>query len=86
MMKVLYRVMSKVAADIKSPALNANAWHHRVDGITSVVSLIGVGGHYFGFHWLDPCAGILVSGLLHSTARHCLPSYLLSWLVRVCVN
>lgn len=47
-----------------SELLKANAWHHRSDAISSVIALLGVGGAMLGWHFLDPLAGVLVSGLI----------------------
>lgn len=48
------------AKKIRSDALKAEAWHHRSDAISSVGSLIGVGGAMLGFWELDPIiAGII---------------------------
>ncbi|KAK6115027.1 hypothetical protein DH2020_007296 [Rehmannia glutinosa] len=47
-----------------SGLMKANAWHHRADAISSVVALIGVGGSIIGIRFLDPLAGLLVSGMI----------------------
>ncbi|XP_057424318.1 metal tolerance protein 2 isoform X2 [Lotus japonicus] len=47
-----------------SGLMKANAWHHRADAISSVVALIGVGGSILGVKFLDPLAGLLVSGMI----------------------
>ena len=55
------RYTLKIASIIKSPALKADAQHHRSDVYTSVVVLIGVFGAMAGYPVLDPLAGLLVS-------------------------
>ena len=40
--EALYRGTMFVAARLKSPALRANAWHHRSDAMSSVVALVGI--------------------------------------------
>lgn len=60
----LYRYTIKKGAEVNSPALRANAWHHRSDAVSSVATLIGVSGAMFlGAKWriLDPLAAIAVS-------------------------
>lgn len=60
----LYRYTLKAAKQIGSSALEANAWHHRSDAMSSIGTLLGVGGAYFlGSRWtvLDPLAAIVVS-------------------------
>lgn len=62
----LYRYTLKAAKQIGSSALEANAWHHRSDAMSSIGTLLGVGGAYFlGSRWtvLDPLAAIVVSFL-----------------------
>ncbi|KAL5983837.1 Photosystem II protein D1 [Asimina triloba] len=44
--------------------MKANAWHHRADAVSSVVTLIGVGGAVLGVQFLDPLAGLFVSGMI----------------------
>lgn len=50
-----------VAAKINSPALKADALHHRSDVYTSIAVLAGVAGAMLGYPSLDPAVGILVS-------------------------
>ena len=49
---------------LNSPALIANAWHHRSDAFSSIGTAIGIGGAIFlGDKWtiLDPLAALIVS-------------------------
>ncbi len=60
----LYRYTLKAAKQIGSSALEANAWHHRSDAMSSIGTLLGIGGAYFlGSKWtvLDPLAAVIVS-------------------------
>jgi len=59
--EVLFHATRSVAQKLRSPLLEANAWHHRSDAISSVVVFIGIGGTYFGFPLLDAIAAFLVS-------------------------
>ena len=43
-----------------SPALKADAWHHRSDALSSIAAFIGIGGSILGFKALDPIATIVV--------------------------
>ena len=36
--------------------LQANAWHHRSDALSSVAALIGIRGAQLGYTFLDPLA------------------------------
>jgi cation diffusion facilitator family transporter len=64
----MYQVTNWVALTEKSKVLQANAWHHRTDALSSVAALIGVGGSYIGFSYLDPLAALVVTGLILKTA------------------
>jgi cation diffusion facilitator family transporter len=51
--------------------LKANAWHHRTDALSSVATLLGIGGAIFlGGQWqiLDPVAAALVSIMILKVA------------------
>lgn len=52
------------ARKVKSIAMEADAWHHRSDAISSIGTLIGIAGARMGFKFLDPVAGIIVSLIL----------------------
>lgn len=57
---------------IHSPALVANAWHHRSDSLTSIAAIIGIGGAMFlGQSWrvLDPAAAFVVSFFIIRSAE-----------------
>ncbi|KAK4273185.1 hypothetical protein QN277_021633 [Acacia crassicarpa] len=60
----LYWATKRVGERQGSGLMKANAWHHRADAISSVVALIGVGGSILGVKFLDPFAGLLVSGMI----------------------
>jgi len=57
----LYHATKAVAHKIRSPMLEANAWHHRSDAISSIVVLIGIGATFYGYPLLDATAAILVA-------------------------
>ncbi len=59
-----YRFTVKVGRQVDSPAVIANAWHHRTDALSSIGSLLGIGGAIFlGEKWtvLDPVAGCVIA-------------------------
>ncbi|MFA6884744.1 MAG: cation diffusion facilitator family transporter [Paludibacteraceae bacterium] len=69
--EALYWYTILVARRVNSPAMKANAWHHRSDAFSSVGTLIGIGGAYFlGEQWriLDPIAAIVVAILIGKVA------------------
>ena len=58
----LYHYTMRVANRFKSKMLEANAWHHRSDAISSLVVTIGVAGSViFEIPWLDAVAAIFVA-------------------------
>jgi len=56
----IYRYTLKIARKINSKLLEANAWHHRTDALSSIVVFIALLGGLFGLTWLDQLAAILV--------------------------
>ncbi len=60
----LYRYTAGKGKALDSPAVTANAWHHRSDAVSSAGTFIGIAGAIFlGQKWriLDPMAAIIVS-------------------------
>ncbi len=58
----LYHYTMRVATQFNSKMLEANAWHHRSDAISSVFVAIGVAGSVIlEIPWLDAAAAILVA-------------------------
>ena len=60
----MFLLTRKVAREVDSPAVEANAWHHRSDALSSVGTAIGIGGAVLlGSKWavLDPIAALVVS-------------------------
>jgi len=59
--EVLYQYTMLVAHRVKSKLLEANAWHHRSDAISSIVVFIGIAGAMLGYPLLDSVAAIIVA-------------------------
>lgn len=62
--ELLYQYTIRGGRSLGSPALVANAWHHRSDALTSLATLVGIGGAILlGDRWtvLDPAAAVIVS-------------------------
>lgn len=74
----LYRYTAAVGRRVESPVVVANAWHHRSDALSSVGSLIGIGGAMlFGGRWvlLDPLVCCVISVfLIVEAVRMALPA------------
>lgn len=61
--EVTFRYTDSKAKELNSQALEANAWHHRSDALSSVGTALGIGGAiFFGQRWavLDPAASVIV--------------------------
>lgn len=59
-----YQFTTRVGKKVNSPAVVANAWHHRSDVLSSIGTAIGIGGAIIlGNKWrvLDPIAAVIVS-------------------------
>ncbi|HOP39753.1 MAG TPA: cation diffusion facilitator family transporter [Geobacteraceae bacterium] len=57
----LYRFSVRVGKQLVSPALMAIAKDHRKDALSSVATLIGVTGAFFGIGIMDPLAALLTA-------------------------
>ena len=62
--EIIYRMTAKVGEDYGSQVVIANAWHHRSDALSSIGSLLGIGGAIvLGEKWtvLDPIVSCCIS-------------------------
>lgn len=69
--EALYQYTAARGKKLNSPAVVANAWHHRSDALSSIGAAIGIGGAILlGERWavLDPLASIVVGGMLLKVA------------------
>ena len=69
--EILFRYTIAKGRALESPAVIANAWHHRSDALSSIGAAIGIGGAILlGQRWavLDPLASIVVGGMLVKVA------------------
>lgn len=60
----LYRYYTRTGFKVDSSALKAAGWHHRLDAMASIATLIGVTcAHFLGeqFHVLDPIASVVIA-------------------------
>ncbi|MBR7004561.1 MAG: cation transporter [Bacteroidales bacterium] len=71
MKELMFRYTDKKGHELSSPALSANAWHHRSDALSSIAAAVGIGGSLLmGGRWtvLDPLASIVVGAMLLKVA------------------
>ena len=59
--EAMYWYTVKTAKKIKSLSLEADAWHHRSDALSSIGTVVGILGARMGVKVWDPIAGIVVS-------------------------
>ncbi len=60
----LYRVTKKIAVTSHSPALYANAWHHRSDALSSIAVVVGFILMVAGFKYGDRIAAMVVGYMI----------------------
>ena len=69
--ELTYWLTIRLAKQVDSEALRANAWHHRSDALSSIGTGLGIGGAILlGQKWtiLDPIAALVVSVFIVLTA------------------
>ncbi len=54
----------RVGKKIGSAALQADGYHARLDGLTSLAVVAGAVGVTFGFPWADPVIGLVIAGVI----------------------
>jgi len=60
----IYWYMRAAAKRADSTALMADAWHSRVDGLSSIGSFVGILGAMLGFPVMDSIAAIIISAFI----------------------
>ncbi len=62
--EVLFRATLFIAKKERSQVLEANAWHHRSDAMSSAAAFVGIVGAMAGYPQFDPIASVVVSGMI----------------------
>lgn len=65
--EAVYQYSMVKARQLQSQAVEANAWHHRSDALSSIGTAVGIGGAIFlGQRWtvLDPLASVVVGAFI----------------------
>ena len=71
----LFRTVLRVADDVGSRALAADAWHHRADVVTSGAAFVGISAALIGgpgWEWCDGAAGAVASIIVFLNGLHIL--------------
>ena len=58
--EAMYWYTRHYAKRLNSPALMANAWHHRSDALSSVGALVGIAGARLGAPVMEPIASLVI--------------------------
>lgn len=66
--EIMYRYTVCVANKIKSPALKADAWHHRSDALSSIASFVAIILAMAGFEIADPIASFIICMFIFKVA------------------
>jgi cation diffusion facilitator family transporter len=74
--EIIFRLTKAVATKYHCPAALANAWHDRVDALSSVAVVVGFIALKFGFNYGDQIAAVLVGIMV---------SFVGAGIVRVCL-
>lgn len=59
--ELMYRYTISTAKKVESLSMQADAWHHRSDALSSIGTFLGIFGARAGFKILDPLTSIVVS-------------------------
>jgi len=65
--EALYQYTVYKSKHLQSPAMEANAWHHRSDAFSSIGTALGIGGAVLlGDRWtiLDPIASVVIGAII----------------------
>lgn len=63
----IFRITKDAAIKTRSPVLMANAWHHRTDGMSSIVAVVGILGAMVGFPLVDSIGSAVVATTIGAT-------------------
>ena len=76
--EILYRWTAAAGKRVKSPALAANAWHHRLDAVSSLPALVAVGGAILfpALTFLDQIGAVVISiFIFHAAVKIVWPQF-----------
>lgn len=62
--EAVYRYTAHVGRRVGSRLIEANAWHHRSDALSSLVVLVGFAGTVAGLPWFDAVAALVVAAMV----------------------
>ena len=62
----LFRVTLKTGKETRSKLLQANAWHHRTDTLSSIIVFVGILAALCAYAWIELVAAIAVAAMITS--------------------
>ncbi|GAB3682430.1 cation diffusion facilitator family transporter [Salinisphaera aquimarina] len=62
--EALFWYTLRVARQANSKLIEANAWHHRSDALSSIAALIAIAGAMLGYPWFDAVGAIVIAFML----------------------
>jgi len=62
--EALFHYTHRAGRSISSRLLEANAWHHRSDALSSIIVAVGIGGALFGVVALDAVGALIVAVMI----------------------
>ncbi len=66
--EIMFHYTMQTAKKISSSSMEADAWHHRSDALSSIGAFIGIFASRLGFPILDPICSLLICILIIKTA------------------
>ncbi|NBB95447.1 MAG: cation diffusion facilitator family transporter [Planctomycetes bacterium] len=67
--EIIFRLTRRVARRVDDASLEANAWHHRTDALSSIAAATGIAAVWIGgetWRFLDPLGAVVLSAFLVS--------------------
>jgi cation diffusion facilitator family transporter len=80
--EALFRYTRRIARRVRSRLLEANAWHHRTDALSSIVVVVGLAGTLLGMVTLDVIGALVVAAMIAKVGIDLIaaPGLALNWL------
>lgn len=80
----MFHYTKRIAKKISSTSMEADAWHHRSDALSSIGSFIGIFGARIGYPVLDPLCSIVICLLIIKSSIEIFKSAIFQMLDMAC--